>query len=118
MGLNDTAPTLVYAPNSWWGPAVFSHDGSKLLLTMWDGNRDNISSVNLDGSNLTALTTSTDTDNFSPVPYKNLIVFNRYNSDTSSWDIYAMNQDGTNQAPVHSTANTWETLLDSYWSGD
>ena len=118
MGLHDTAPTLVYAPNSWWGPAVFSHDGTKLLLTMWDGNHDNISSVNLDGSNLTALTTSTDTDNFSPVPYKNVIVFNRYNSDTSSWDIYRMNQDGTNQALVHTTANTWETLIDSYWSGD
>ena len=118
MALTDTAPTLAYATTSWWGPAVFSGDGSKLLLTMWDGNDDNVFSVNMDGSGLTPLTTSTDTDNFSPVPYKNLIVFNRYNGDTSSWDIYVMNQDGSNQTLVHTTANTWETLLDSYWSGD
>ena len=118
MHLTDSAPTLAYATDSWWGPAVFTHDGSKLLLTMWDGTADNIFSVKLDGSGLTPLTTSTDTDNFSPVAHKNLILFNRYNSETSSWDIYSMDQNGGNQTLVHSTADTWETLLDSYWSGD
>ena len=118
MHLSDSTPTLAYATDSWWGPAVFTHDGSKLLLTMWDGTDDNIFSVNLDGTGLTPLTTSTDTDNFSPVPYKNLILFNRYNGETSSWDIYSMDQNGGNQTLVHSTADTSETLLDSYWSGD
>jgi Tol biopolymer transport system component len=85
---------------------------------MWDGTQDNIFSVNLDGTALTPLTTSTDTYNFSPVAYKNLILFNRYNSATSSWDIYAMDQNGGNQVLIHSTDNTWETLIDAYWSGD
>jgi Tol biopolymer transport system component len=118
MGLSDTAPTFAYAPNSWWGPAMFTGDGSKLLLTDYDGTDYNIFTVNLDGTGLMQLTTSTDTDNFSPVPYKNLIMFNRYNSTNSSWDIYAMDQTGANQTLIHSTADTWESLLDSYWSGN
>jgi Tol biopolymer transport system component len=118
MALTDIAPTLVYATTSWWGPAVYSVDGKKILMTIYDGNKDNISSVNLDGTGLTPLTTSTVTDNFSPVPYKNVILFNAWNSDNSSWDIYVMDQTGANQTLVSSTTNTWETLLDSYWSGD
>lgn len=120
MALTDSAPTLVYATTEWWGPAVFSGDGNKLLFTQYDGTTDNIFSVNLDGSGLTPLTTSTDSNtyNFSPVPYKNLIVFNQNNQTGSSWDIYVMNQDGTNPQLLHSTADTSETLLDSYWSGD
>ena len=115
MSLSDTAPTLVYATEDLWGPAVFTADGNGLLFTMWDGTQDNIFSVNLDGSSLTPLTTSTDTYNFSPVSYKNVIVFNRFNNDSQSWDIYVMNQDGSNEVLVHSTADTSETLLDSYW---
>ncbi len=118
MGLADTAPTFVYAPSSWWGPAVFTGDSKKLLMTDYDGTHDNIFSVNLDGSSLTQLTTSTTTDNFSPVPYKNLIMFDSYNATNSSWDIYAMDQTGNNQNLIHSTANTWEVLIESYWSGD
>jgi Tol biopolymer transport system component len=118
MGLSDTAPTFVYSPNSWWGPAVFSADGKTLLLTDYDGTDYNIFSVNLDGSGLTPLTTSTDTDNFSPLPYKKLIMFNRYNSTNNSWDIYSMDQTGNNQNLVHSTNDTWEVLVESYWSGD
>ncbi len=97
---------------------MFTSDGKKLLLTDYDGTDYNIFTVNLDGSGLAQLTTSTDTDNFSPVPYKNLIMFNRYNSSNSSWDIYAMDQSGGNQVLIHSTGNTWETLLDSYWNGN
>jgi len=117
MALTDSAPTFVYAATDVWGPAVFSGDGKKLLFTQYDGTTDNIFSVNLDGSGLTPLTTSTDSNtyNFSPVPYKNLIVFNQNNQTNSSWDIYVMNQDGTNPQLVHSTASTWEILNDSYW---
>jgi len=115
LGLNDTDPTLVISPNDWWGPAVFSADGSKLLITDYDGTQYNIFSVNLDGSGLTPLTTSTSGDTFAPIPYKNLILFNQENTANSSWDIYVMDQTGANQVLVHSTANTWETLLDSYW---
>ena len=115
MGLSDTAPTFAYTPNSWWGPAVFSADGKKLLVTDYDGSYYNISSVNLDGTALTPLTASTDEDDIAPVPYKNLIMFNRGNSTNNSWDIYVMDQDGSNQTLVHSTTDTWEGLLDSYW---
>lgn len=116
MGLNDTNPTLVYSPNDWWGPAVFSADGSKLLITDYDGTQYNIFSVNLDGSGLTPLTTGTTGDNISPVPYKNVILFNQINSANASWDIYVMDQTGANQVLVHSTASTDESLLDAYWS--
>jgi Tol biopolymer transport system component len=116
MHLTDATPTLAYETTNWAGPAVFSGDGSKLLLTLWgDGDFMNISSVNLDGTALTPLTTNPDTDSFAPVPYKNLIIFNRANNDTSSWDIYAMDQSGGNQALVHSTADTDESLNDAFW---
>jgi Tol biopolymer transport system component len=118
MPLSTGTPTLVTTPTTWWGPAVFSGDGTKLLFTDWDGTMYNVFSVKLDGSALTPLTTSTDTDNLSPVAYKDVILFNRINNSTSSWDIYVMNQDGSGQTLVHTTANTWETLLDSYWSND
>jgi len=116
MHLTDSAPTLAYATGDLWGPAVFSGDGKKLLLTMWgDSEFANVFSVGLDGTSLTQLTTNTDADSISPVPHKNLIMFNRYNGDNSSWDIYSMDQNGGNQALVHSTADTSETLLDAYW---
>ena len=115
MPVGGTTPTLVYAATTAYGPAVYSGDGKKLLFTMNDGTEDNVFSVNLDGSGLTPLTTNTDTYSFSPVPYKNLIIFNRYNEANSSWDIYAMDQTGGNQVLVHSTTNTAETLLDAYW---
>lgn len=115
MGLSDAAPTQTYATTDWPGPAVFSGDGKKLLLTMFDGAQYNVYSVNLDGTGLAELTTSTDTESISPVPYKDLILFNRHNTTTSSWDIYAMDQSGGNQTLVHTTADTWETLIDSYW---
>ncbi len=119
MALTDSAPTLVYATTSLRGPAVLYGDGSKLLLTQNDGTTFNIFSVNLDGSGLTPLTASTDSSiwEFSPVPYKNLIVFNQSNPANSSWDIYVMNPDGSNPQLIHSTANTSETLLDSYSGG-
>ena len=115
MGLNDTAPTFVYTPNYTWGPAVFTADGKKLLITDSDGTSYNVSSINLDGSGLTPLTTSTTTDNFSPVRYKNLVIFNQANSANNSWDIYSMDQTGNNQTLIHSTADTAETLIDSYY---
>ncbi len=118
MKLTDTAPTFVYTPNSMWGPAMYSADGTKLLFTDYDGTHWNISSINLDGTGLTPLTASTSTDNVSAVPYKNLIVFNQSNSTNNSWDVYVMDQTGNNQTLVHSTANTWEALIESYWSGD
>ncbi|HVI80550.1 MAG TPA: hypothetical protein VM715_20845 [Candidatus Acidoferrum sp.] len=117
MALSDTAPSFVYTPNDWWGPAVFSADGKKLLVTDYDGTTENIYSINLDGSGLTPLTTSTDSNapDFSPVSYKNLIMFNTYNSTNNSVDVYVMDQDGSNQKIVHSTTDTWEGLIDSYW---
>lgn len=118
MALTDSAPTLIYATTEAWGPAVFSGDGKKILFTMYDGTRDNVFSLNLDGSSLTPITTSTDTDNFSPVPYKNLILFNRWDSDNSSWDIYVMDQSGANQVLIHSTASTYESLIDTYYWED
>ena len=120
MALTDTTPTLVYATSSWWGPAVYSADGKKLLLTMYDGNEENIFSVSpLDGSGTaTPLTTSTTTANFSPVPYRNLILFNQWNSATTSFDIYVMDETGGNQTLVHTTANTYESLLDAFYSLD
>jgi Tol biopolymer transport system component len=116
MALTDTLPTLVYATDTYWGPAVYSADGTKLLLTLYDGTRYNISSVNLDGTGLTALTSSTNADNFSPVPFKGQILFNRWNKANSTWDIYAMDQAGTNQAQVvSSTTNTLLYLIDAYF---
>jgi Tol biopolymer transport system component len=117
MALTDTTPTLVYATTSWWGPAVYSADGKKLLMTIYDGNQYNISSVSpLDGTGTASpLTTNTDTYSISPVPYKNAILFNRNNNTSSSWDIYVMDQTGANQTLVNSTTSTYETLIDSYW---
>jgi Tol biopolymer transport system component len=118
MALTDTTPTLVYATNEAWGPAVFSGNGKGLLMTIYDGTEWNVSSINLDGTGLTALTTSTDEPDFSPVPYKNQVFFNRYNNDTGSFDIWVMDQTGGNPTLVNSTASTYETLLDAYYSED
>lgn len=118
MALTGTTPTLVYSPNEWWGPAVFSSDGTRLFLTDYDGTDNNIYSVNLDGSNLLELTTSTDTDDFSPVAYRGLIFFNRFNDVTSSVDIYGMDETGVNQIFLHSTPDVWEGLNDTYWEDD
>src|SRR5258708_3393544 len=115
MALTDTAPTLAYATNNLWGPAVYSTDGKKLLMTHYDGTEWNVFSVNLDGTGLTPLTTETSTYSLSPVANKGLILFSRYNSANSSYDIYAMDQTCANQTLVSSTANTTEYLIDSYW---
>ena len=115
MALTATTPTLAYAVNNWWGPAVYSGDGKKLLTTHYDGTEWNVFSFNLDGTALTPLTASTDTISISAVPNKNLILFSRYNSTNSSSDIYSMDQAGANQTLVSSTASTTEYLIDSYW---
>src|ERR1700686_2649549 len=115
MALTGTTPTLAYATTSWWGPAVYSGDGKKLLTTHNDGTQWNVFSFNLDGTALTPLTTSTDTISISAVPNKKLILFSRQNSTNSSSDIYAMDQAGANQTLVSSTASTTEYLIDSYW---
>jgi Tol biopolymer transport system component len=115
MALTGTTPTLAYAATNWWGPAVYSADGKKLLTTHFDGTQWNVFSVNLDGTGLTPLTTSTDIANISAMANKNLILFDRYNSANSSYDIYAMDQTGANQTLVSSTASTYDYLIDSYW---
>lgn len=115
MALTGTTPTLAYAVTNWWGPAVYSTDGKKLLTSHYDGTQWNVFSVNLDGSGLTPLTIATDTYSISAVPNRNLILFSRNNSTNSSSDIYAMDQAGANQALVSSTASTTEYLIDSYW---
>jgi Tol biopolymer transport system component len=115
MALTDTTPTLAYATNNLRGPAVYSGDGKKLLMTYYDGSHYNISSINLDGTGLTPLTTSTSADDLAAVANKNLILFNTYNSTNSSYDIYVMDQTGANQTLVSSTASTTEYLIDSYW---
>jgi hypothetical protein len=115
MALTDTVPTLVYATNNWAGPAAFSGDGTKLLLTFDDGTQWNIASVNLDGTGFTPLTTDTDTLSFAPVPYKNLILFNRLDHTDGSFQIYVMDQSGTNQTMLSGKAATYETLVDTYW---
>jgi Tol biopolymer transport system component len=115
MTLTGTTPTLAYAVTNWWGPAVYSADGKKLLTTHYDGTQWNVFSVNLDGTGLTPLTTITDTRSTSAVPNNSLIVFDRYNSTTSSNDVYVMDQTGANQTLVSSTASTTEFLIDSYW---
>jgi Tol biopolymer transport system component len=115
MALTDTSPTLVYATNNWWGPAAFSGDGAKLLLSIYDGTQWNIGAVNLDGTGFTPLTTDTDTLSFSPLPYKDLILFDRINQTDGSWQIYVMDQSGANQTLLSSTAVTYESLTDTYW---
>jgi len=115
IGISGSTPTLVYATDEWWGPTAFTADGSGVLFTQYDGTEYNVFTVKLDGSALTPLTTSTEEENFSPVAHKNKILFNRYNSETSSSDIYSMDQNGANQTLVHSTADTSEILLDGYW---
>ena len=117
MALTDTTAALVYATSSWWGPAVYTADGKKLLLSIPSGTNNyfNVSSVNLDGTGLTPLTTSTSADEVSAVPNKNLILFIRWNGTSSSYDIYTMDQTGANQTLVSSTASTREFLIDSYW---
>jgi len=115
MALTDTIPKLVYGTSHWWGPAAFSGDGTKLLLTFDDGIEWNIASVNLDGTGFTPLTTNTDTLSFAPVPYKNLILFNRFDNTDSSFQIYVMDQSGANQILLSATPATYETLVDTYW---
>ena len=117
MGLTAATPNLVYTPYYVWGPAVFSSDGTKLLFTDYDYDLEewNIYSVALDGSGLAELTTNSDTYDFSPVAYKGIILFNRINYDTSSVDIYAMDENGANQILIHSTPDQWEGLNDTYW---
>jgi Tol biopolymer transport system component len=118
MALTDSTPTLVYATNNWWGPAVYSSDGTKLLITDYDGSEWNILSVHLDGTGVTPLTTGIVAQSISPVPYKNLILYNVTNNSNSSWDIYVMSQTGTNQTLLSSTTDVYESLIDSFWSED
>ena len=119
MSLTGGTPTLVYATENWWGPASFSADGTSILFTMYDGEENNIATVNLDGTGYTPLTTSNgDVASFSPVAYGGFIFFNVTDDTNSSWDIYVMDQSGSNQVLVSSTANTYETLIDSYWEED
>jgi Tol biopolymer transport system component len=119
MALTDSSPTLVYSTNSWWGPATFSADGKKILMTYYDGTQDNIASVNLDGSGFTALTVSTDAASFAPMAFNNFILFNHYNPDTAAADLYVMDTTGANQTLVSTGANnTWQTLVDAYWEND
>ncbi|MGA3103887.1 MAG: hypothetical protein ABSD53_05370 [Terriglobales bacterium] len=116
MALTDSTPTLVYATDNWWGPAVYSGDGTKLLISNSNGESTyNILSVNLDGTNVVQLTASTSDATISPVPYKNLILYNVVNNPNSSWDIYVMSLTGTNQTLVSSTTDTYANLMDSYW---
>jgi hypothetical protein len=100
-----------------WGPAVYFADGKSLLLTILDGTQWNISGLSVDGTGLVALTTSTDEPDFSPVPYWNQIIFNRFNNDSGSFDIHVMDQTGANQVLVNSTASTFESLIDVYFNG-
>ncbi len=118
MALTDTAPTLVYSPNDWWGPATFTSDGKKLLFSDYDGTEWNVSTVNLDGTGVTELTTSTTTPDIAPVGYQGTILYNQINNTNSSWDIYVMDSTGGNQTLVHSTASTDENLVDTYWEED
>jgi Tol biopolymer transport system component len=115
MALTDATPTLVYATDSFWGPAVYSGDGTKLLISGYDGTEWNIFSVKLDGTGATPLTTGIVALSASPVPYKNLILYNVFNNSES--DIYVMDQTGANQTLVITTANTYESLIDSFWEG-
>src|SRR6266403_1647802 len=55
MALTATTPTLAYATTNLRGPAVYSGDGKKLLMTYYDGSHYNISSINLDGTGLAPL---------------------------------------------------------------
>ena len=118
MGLTAATPNFVYAPNYIyvWGPAVFSSDGTKLLITDvdYDLYAYNIYSVGLDGSGLAELTTSSDTYDFSPVAYKGIILFNRLNYNNGIVDIYAMDENGANQILIHSNPDAWEALIDTY----
>jgi Tol biopolymer transport system component len=119
QALTDSSPTLVYATNSWWGPATFSGDGKKILMTYFDGTQDNIASVNLDGSGFTPLTTSTDAASFAPVAFGKVILFNHYNPDTAAADLYVMDTTGANQTLVSTSPNnTWQSLVDAYWAND
>jgi Tol biopolymer transport system component len=116
MATTGTTPTLVYATDDSWGPAVYSADGTKLLLSVIYGGQWNIISVNLDGSNITALTTGTATYTISPVPYQNLIFYNVLNANNDEeFDIYSMSQTGANQTLISGVANTFESLNDAYY---
>ena len=116
MALTDLAPTLVYATTDFWGPASFSFDGKKLLMSVYDGTEWNIASINLDGTSLTPLTTGTTTEAFGTVAVNGLILYNIYNSTNSSADIYVMQDTGASQTLL-STAdvNTWESLNDTFY---
>jgi len=120
MALTDTTPIFVFSPKEYaWGPAVFSEDAKKLLITTRNGgNVNNVYSVNLDGTGLTPLTTSADTDDYSAVPFNGQIFFNRYNNTSHTWDIYVMDQSGANQALVLTAPNTDNCLIDAYWDND
>lgn len=101
------------------GPAVYSIDGTKLLITDYDSNDEwNILSVHLDGTGVTPLTTGIVAQSISPVPYKNLILYNVTNESNSSWDIYVMSQTGTNQTLLSSTTDLYESLIDTFRSED
>ena len=116
MALTDTTPTLVYPTNNWWGPPVYSVDGKKLFVSDYDGTQWNIFSVNIDGTGITELTTNTDVESFSAVPYQNGVLFNRNSIDNTTWDIYTMDQTGANQVLVNTTPSTYESLVDAFWS--
>jgi Tol biopolymer transport system component len=118
MALTDTTPTLVYENNSWWGPANYSYDGTKLLITTYDGTEWNILSINLDGTGATPLTTGVVTETLAAVATKNLIVYNIINDTNSSWDIYTMDVTGANQTLITSTTGTDQNLIDTYWQED
>ncbi len=113
MALTDQTPTLVYATDNAWGPAIFAANGKALLFTVCGDTACNITSTDFNGT-LTQLTTSTDTYDYAAVPYMNQILFSRYNSTSTSYDIYVMGQTGANQTLVNSTPNTEEFLVDAY----
>lgn len=119
MALTDTVATLVYPTNEYWATAAFSADGSKLLMTVFDGTEWNIASVNLDGTAVTPLTTGTDSEAFGAVPVKGLIAYNLYNNTNSAADIYVMDGTGAGQKVVSTAASdTWESLIDAFWEQD
>jgi Tol biopolymer transport system component len=108
MAATGTSPTLLLGQLQTWAPAAFSADGKTIFFTFKDSsNILQINSIQLDGTGVKKITTSTG-DSMCPRVFGNKILYTVYNSQ---FNVYSMDPSGANPTLV-SSAPTLASLTD------